>query len=118
MLGRSIATLRVSHRLIGAIVNREELAALAQKLGTPVDFDGLVKSGVLRKAGKGKSLRYAILDNDRLPEYASRQINEIVLNNVGEVPIATFASPTSNKSAQIVYEKVTGKKFMPLNPGS
>lgn len=95
-------------------MNKNEIASLAQQLGTPVDFAKLEKDGVLRRVGTGKSLRYAILDNDRLPEYASRQINEIVLNNVGEAPIATFASPASNKSAQIVYEKMTGKKFTPL----
>ena len=95
-------------------MNREELAALTQQLGTPVEFEALVKGGVLKKVGKGKSLRYAILDNERLPEYASRQINSIVLNNIGEPAIATFASPASNRSAQKVYEKATGKKFSPL----
>jgi hypothetical protein len=33
-------------------MNRDDLANLAQKLGTPVDFDGLVKAGVLRRKGK------------------------------------------------------------------
>lgn len=86
----------------------DDVATVAQKLGTPVDFDGLVKAGVLLQKGKN---RYAILDMKRLPEHASAQVRSWTMSN-GKPPVATFSA--SNKSAQKVYEKLTGKKFTPI----
>lgn len=89
-------------------MTRDELADVAQKLGTPVDFDGLVKAGVLKRKGK---YTFEVLDMKRLPEYASRQVHTMKASS-GKPPVLTFNR--SNKQAQKTYESLTGKKFKPV----
>jgi hypothetical protein len=51
---------------------RELLQALEQA-GRPIDFDGLVARGVLRKAGSS----YILLKAKELPEHAWRQVGSL-----------------------------------------
>jgi hypothetical protein len=86
----------------------EELAHIATMLGTPIDFDKLVKAGVLRRKTK---YTYELLDRSRLPEYAMRQATAMKVST-GKPAVLTFSG--SNNRAQKMYEKITGKKFTPV----
>ncbi|HYN82280.1 MAG TPA: hypothetical protein VES88_12315 [Gemmatimonadaceae bacterium] len=75
-------------------------------IATPIDFDSLVKKGVLKKKS---ARRYAILDMQRVPEYARKQITAIEVPS--DKPKPAIASFMSNKRAQKLYPEMTGKSF-------
>src|SRR3954464_11893746 len=93
----------------GKPMNIEELTRIAQMLGTPIDFEALIKAGVLRRKTKHT---YELLDSARLPEYAKRQATSMKASSTGKPVVLTFAQ--SNKRAQKTYESLTGKKFTPV----
>ena len=52
----------------------EEIRRLQTLLATPIDFDSLIASGVIRAAKGGW---YEIVDWRRLPEHARQQLREV-----------------------------------------
>lgn len=86
--------------------SRDEVARLAQMLGTPIDFDALCKAGILRRRTK---FTYELLDKSRLPEYVSRQAIGMKTGPKGKGVVLMFKA--TGKQAQKTYEKLTGKKF-------
>jgi hypothetical protein len=61
------------------IMTKEESLKLKKLLNTPIDLEQLEKDGVIKKKGWW----YIVNDMKALPEYASRQINEIKSDNKG-----------------------------------
>ena len=81
-----------------------ELIKLAKRLATPVEFEQLEKEGIIEKKGAW----YMVKDFDKLPEYASRQINAIKTDGKGN----NFVKfPKSWKKSQQLYRKMARKEF-------
>ena len=55
------------------IITREELRANILELAQPIDFDQLIRDGVLEKSGAW----YKVLDWSRLPKHASRKLKTL-----------------------------------------
>ena len=92
-----------------SLPTREELANIAQMLGTPIDFDALIEAGILRRRTK---YTYELLDKSRLPKYVSHQAKALSVSPQGSPVVLTFGA--TSKSAQKSYEKLTGKTFTPV----
>lgn len=86
------------------IPSKEEIINLAKQLATPIDFEQLEKDGIIDKKGAW----YKVIDFKNLPEYASRQISGISIENK---EILRVKFPKSWKKAQALYRKMTGKEY-------
>ena len=78
----------------------EEFRAGVLELGEPIDFDQLIRDGVLQKSGAW----YKVLDYKRLPKHASKKIIAAELNSDGTVAKVKFSKVT--KSFQKLADRV------------
>lgn len=60
-------------RFVNEASTYRELRRLAEALAAPIDFEGLIAAGVLRRRGKW----YEVRDLPRLPEHARVKIKEV-----------------------------------------
>jgi hypothetical protein len=70
--------------------NDKKLLKLIAIAATPIDFDTLIASGVLRKHGA----RYELLDLERLPEHARRKIRIVATSHKTRNPVVSFYKPS------------------------
>jgi hypothetical protein len=77
------------------MITKEELKERIKVLTTPIDFDALIKSGVLERQGK----RYKVIKWNELPPHATGKIKTITQSNKGT--FVTFY-PVDKKLAKVV----------------
>lgn len=85
---------------LNGIMTPEEFRANVLELAEPIDFDQLIRDGVLQKSGAW----YKVLDYKRLPKHASKKIRAAQLNPDGTVAKLKFAKVT--KSFQKLADSV------------
>ncbi|MCW8880411.1 MAG: hypothetical protein OQJ89_00395 [Kangiellaceae bacterium] len=78
------------------IMTKQEALELAKQLATPIDFDQLIKDGIIEKKGAW----YQVLDMERLPKHAKKQITEFTQDGKVKFSLAT-------KSAQKLVDKLS-----------
>lgn len=79
------------------IMSKQEMKEKLKKLATPIDFEGLIKKGVLKKKGAW----YEILNMDKLPKHAKAQAIAMKTPN-----LIKFSKCT--KSAEKLLKKISG----------
>ena len=65
---------------LGSIMSKEEFEQKLRDLATPIDFDSLIRDGILEKHGSW----YKILSMERLPSWAKAQIKQLRSSNQKE----------------------------------
>ncbi len=86
------------------IPNRREIITLAKQLATPIDFNKLEKTGIIKQQGAW----FKISNIKLLPEHASRQISSIKIDDKGNCFVKF---PRSWEKAQMIYRKMTRKSY-------
>lgn len=76
-------------------ITKEELRDRIKVLTTPIDFDALIKSGVLEKKGA----RYKVIKWNELPPHATGKIKTVTQSDKGT--FVTFY-PVDKKLAKVV----------------
>jgi hypothetical protein len=79
-----------------AVMSKDEVLEKARSLAIPIDFEDLIKKGVLEKKGAW----YKILDMERLPIHAKDKITELASGGMAKFSKAT-------KSAQRLVDKLS-----------
>ncbi len=82
-------------------ISLERLIAQARNLATPIDFETLIRDGVLEQAKRRGW--YRVKDWDRFPEHARAKVSEIT--NTGEVK---FRKPS--KKMQRLADKLSRER--------
>jgi hypothetical protein len=85
---------------LDGIMTPEEFRAGVLELAEPIDFNQLIRDGVLQKSGAW----YKVLDYKRLPKHASNKIRAAELNSDGTVAKVKFSKVT--KSFQKLADRV------------
>ena len=86
------------------IPGRERLLESLRQRSAPIDFEQLEKDGIVRKEGAW----FRIMDLEHLPKYVSIQAKSAKTDGKGG-PLFQF--PKSNKWAQKLYKRLTGKEY-------
>jgi len=86
--------------------NRSELTEVARLLATTIDFDALIREGVLEKLGSW----YLIRDADRLPKVAMERAYAVKTGPDGSA-LVRFTSESSRKASARLYRQLTGKRL-------
>ncbi len=89
---------------------RAKLIETLRLVATPIDFDGLIRDGILAKS---RGRWYEILDLRRLPENAACQATELLQEKRGGRMRTFYRFGESNAKAAALYEQITGEKFTP-----
>jgi hypothetical protein len=85
-------------------LNKEQFIELAKQLATPIDFEQLEKDKIIEKKGDW----YKVIDIQKLPEHASRQVKSVQIDDKGNY-LVKF--PKSWKKAQKSYRRIAGKEL-------
>ena len=89
-------------------VTREELVETAKLLATPIDFEGLIGSGVL---AAGRGAWYEVLQDELVPAHVWQQATGLRNQKRGEKQRIFVRLRKSNVAAARLYKKLTGEPF-------
>jgi hypothetical protein len=92
-------------------VMREKLIETAKLLATPIDFEGLIGSGVLVASRRAW---YEVLQPERVPAHVWQQATGLRNQTRGDKQRNFLKFGKSNAAAARLYEKLTGE---PLKVG-
>ena len=75
------------------MISAEEIKQRARELATPIDFDSLIKAGIMEKQGSW----YKILKMDELPSYIEAKISSI--RSSRGTTLVKFSAPSNRNSS-------------------
>jgi hypothetical protein len=87
---------------------RNEAIETVKLLATPINFKGLVESGIL---ASGRGAWYEVLQAELVPEHALQQVTETKQERRGDKRRTFFKFSKANAAAARLYEQMTGEPF-------
>jgi hypothetical protein len=96
---------------LNTVMTREEFKAVGRELVTPIDFDALLKAGVLEKDGAW----YRVLKMDELPSHATRKVKAMKLDK-GQKVICLKFYKVNPKLTRIVENMKASQLLIPRLP--